>query len=142
MFLIETAPAGAIEVWCGGLWRNYSDGVRLLTLGPSQRIDVDVPVVALSEEPGTTMGGIGAELDDAILIPQLADVQSGGPASAAGFQNGDVIITVDGASVTELSPDGVWRLLISRPPGTKVKVGATRAGKVVNGEITLGAAPL
>ncbi|MBL0218935.1 MAG: PDZ domain-containing protein [Myxococcales bacterium] len=34
-------------------------------------------------------------------------VQSTGPAATAGFQNGDVITSVEGASVTELAPRGV-----------------------------------
>jgi S1-C subfamily serine protease len=140
-FVIAAAPAGQIVVSCGGLWRNYSDGARLVTLAPAQRADLDVPVVAWSEEPGTTLGGIGAELEDRVLVPQLVRVQPAGPAGTGGFHDGDLVVTVDGASVTELSPHGVWALIVNRSPGTKVKLGVTRAGKSVTGEITLGDAP-
>jgi S1-C subfamily serine protease len=68
-------------------------------------------------------------------------VQPHGPAAVAGFLEGDVIVTVDAASVSELSPRGVWVLIVNRPPGTKVKLGVTRAGKTVTGEVTLGEAP-
>jgi len=140
-FLIAAAPAGPIAVSCDGLWRNYSDGLRLITLRSAERADLDIPVVAWSEEPGTTMGGLGAELDPRVLVPRLVRVQPGGPAAVAGLQEADVIITVDAASVTELSARGVYILIINRPPGTKVKLGVTRAGKTVTGEVTLGEAP-
>ena len=140
-FLIDGAPAGPIAVWCDGLWRTYSDGMRLVTLAPSQRSDIDVPVVAWSEEPGTTLGGPGFELDRTVLVPQIVNVQPKGSAALAGFQQGDIIVSLDGASVSELSTRGVWVLLINRPPGSKVKIGAMRAGKPFNGEIVLGEAP-
>ncbi len=140
-FSIAAAPAGEIAVSCDGLWRNYSDGLRLITLQPAQRTELDVPVVAWSQEPGTTLGGFGAALDPLALVPRLVHVQPGGPSAAAGLQEGDVIVSVDAASVTELSPRGVFVLLVNHPPGTKVKLGVTRAGKTVTGEITLGDAP-
>lgn len=40
-----------------------------------------------------------------------------------------------------LSPRGAHVLIINRPPGTKVKLGVTRASKIVTGEVTLGEAP-
>jgi uncharacterized GH25 family protein len=137
-FLISTAPAGQISIWCDGLWRNYSNGLRLITLQPSQRVDVGVPVVAWSVEPGTTLGGLGAELDPRVLVPRLVAVAPRGPAAVAGFQDGDIIVAVEGASVTELSPRGVWTLIVNRAPGSRVKLGATRAGKTVSGEVVLG----
>ena len=140
-FVIATAPAGPISLSCDGLWRNYSDGLRMITLQPGKRSDIDVPVVALSEEPGITLGGIGADFDPSVLVPRLLRVQPGGPAAIAGFQNGDVITTVDGTSVAELSPNGVWTLIVNRAPGTKIKLVATRGGKSVAGEIALGEAP-
>jgi RNA polymerase sigma factor (sigma-70 family) len=139
-FLMAAAPAGQIAIWCDGLWQNYSNGLRLITLSPSQRTDIDVPVVAWSEEPGTTLGGFGAEFDPRILVPRLVSVKPGGPAAAAGLQDGDVIVAVDGASVTELSPRGAWTLIINRAPGSKVKVTVSRAGKTVVGEVVLGPA--
>lgn len=140
-FLIASAPAGSIAISCDGLWRNYSDGLRLVTLQAGQRIDLDVPVVAWSEEAGTTIGGFGAQIDPSALVPRLVRVQPKGPAATAGFQDGDVITSVDAASVTELSPRGVYILIANHPPGTKVKLAVTRAGKPVTGEITLGERP-
>lgn len=135
---LDGAPAGEIAIWCDGLWRSYANGLRLITLQPSQRADLDVPVVG--DEPGITLGGLGADFDFRVLVPRLVAVAPGGPAAAAGFRDGDVIVEVDRAAVTELSPRGVKVLIVNRPPGTRIRIGAVRDGKPVSGEIVLGAA--
>lgn len=141
-FLITGAPAGQIAVACDGLRNSYTDGLRLITLQPSQRVDLDVTVVEWSEVGGVRiLASMGADVDGLALVPRLARVQPGGPAALAGFLDGDLIATVDNASVSELSPDGVQILIMSRPPGTKVKLGVTRGAKTVSGELTLAEAP-
>ncbi len=85
---------------------------------------------------------MGAEIDEVAQVPRVVRVKPGGPAALAGFLDGDVIVSVDGVSVTELSPGGVQIVLVNRPPGSKVKVGVTRGAKTVTGEITLREAPL
>jgi len=136
-FSISSAPAGDIVVYCYGLWRLYSDGLRLITLQASQSADVDVPVVAWADT-AHTLASFGADFDYQVLVPRFIRVRPGGPAATAGFQDGDVIGSVDGVSVTNLSPTGVRSLISNRPPGSKVKLGVTRAGKSVSGELTLG----
>jgi hypothetical protein len=140
-FLIAAAPAGTLSVRCDGLWRNYSDGLRLITLQPAQRADIDVRVVGIKDDPVTVIGGFGADFDERLLVPRLVRVQPGGPAAVAGLLEGDQVITIDAASVSELSLRGVWLLIINRPPGAKVKIGVTRGSKTVNAELTLGEAP-
>jgi RNA polymerase sigma factor (sigma-70 family) len=139
-FLLDAAAAGEIAIWCDGLWRSYANGLRLLTLQASQRVDLDVPVVAWSDEPGITLGGLGADFDFRVLVPRLVAVAPGGPAATAGFRDGDVVVEVDGSAVTELSPRGVRVLIVNRPPGTRIRLGALRDGKPVSGEVVLGAA--
>ena len=139
-FIIAAAPAGPIAILCDGLWRTYSEGLRLVTAQPAQRIDVDVPVVRWSDDVIALRSNLGAELDPGVLVPRLVHVAPNGPAATARFADGDVIVSVDGASVTELSPDGVFGLLVYRAPGTKVRVSAMRGATTVSGEITLGEA--
>lgn len=136
-FSLAAAPGGEIAVSCDGLWRNFSTGVRAVTLQPGQRLDVDVPVVALTEEPGITLASLGAGFDPAVLVSRLVGLQPRGPAASAGFAEGDVIVAVDGAGVTELSPNGVWSLIVNRPPGSRVALRALRGGKTINGEVVL-----
>ena len=136
-FLLD-APVGDIAVWCDGLWSQYSDGLRVLSLSPNQRVDLDVPVVGWSQGVSWTMSGLGAELDERLLVPAFMRVTPRGPAALAGFADGDVITNVDGVAVTDLSPRGVLVLIVNRAPGTKVKVVAMRGDKSVSGEVTLG----
>ena len=133
------APVGDIAVSCRGLWTLYSDGLRATTLAPAQRLELDVPVVAWKEQPWT-LGGLGADIDLRVIVPRFMQVRAGGPVARAGFSDGDVITSVDGASVAELSPGGVWVLLVNRAPGSRVKIEATRAGKTIAGEAVLGPA--
>jgi S1-C subfamily serine protease len=65
-------------------------------------------------------------------------VQPGGPAASAGLQDGDIVIAIDGASVSELSPLGAWVLITSRPPGTTVKVTVRRGAKSLAASLILG----
>jgi hypothetical protein len=138
-FSITSAPAGDIAVSCNGLWRLYSDGLRLITLQMTQSTDVDVPIVAWADT-AHTVASFGAKLDYQVLVPRFIGVRPGGPAATGGFQDGDVIVSVDGVSVTNLSPTGVWILISNRPPGSKVKLGVTRGEKSITGEMTLGEA--
>lgn len=140
-FVITAAPAGSITVACDGLWRNYSDGQRLITLSPGQRADLEVPVVAIAGEAGAIIAGFGADFDPQLLVPRVVRVVPGGPAAVAGLLEGDVVTTVDNMAVPELSVRGVWMAIVNRPVGSKVKIGATRAGKPIAVEITLGNAP-
>jgi uncharacterized GH25 family protein len=134
-FLINGAPTGDIAISCDGPGA-YTEGLRLVTLQASQRIDIEVPLVPRWIGPA---GSIGARPDTSALVGRLVSVQPGGPAAVAGFVDGDVIVSVDGASVTELSPEGVWVFVVNRAPGTKIKITVTRAGKTISGEVTLAA---
>ena len=115
-FSIDAAPAGDIAVYCYGLWRIYSDGVRMITL--QQTADVDLPVVAWSDD-AHTLAGLDAMFDFQMLVPRLMQVRPGGVAATAGLQDGDVVIAVDGVSVTNLAVDGVEILIRNRAPGSK-----------------------
>ena len=140
-FTITAAPAGTISVACDGLWRNYSDGLRMITLAAGQRTDLDVKVVELLGAPTTVFAGLGADFDPQLLVPRVVRVQPGGPAAAAGLLEGDLVIAVDDAPVTELSTRGVWLAILNRQPGSKVKIGVTRGGKTISADVTLGNVP-
>jgi RNA polymerase sigma factor (sigma-70 family) len=137
-FVISPAPAGAITVACGGLWRLYSDGLRLIELTPDQRAEIDVPVVAWRGDVAVPTAGFGAELERGVLIPRLTRVRPGGAAARAGFADGDRVVAVDGADVTALSPHGVHILIANRPPGETVDVTVTRGGRRITGALELG----
>lgn len=136
-FTLADAPAGEIVVACAGLWRAYSDGLRLIELTPGAQAAIDVPVVALPGDVMAEIGGFGAEIDLTGFVPLLSQVRPGGPAANAGFQNNDRVIAVDGASVTALSPRGVRMLITDHPPGTSVRLTVTRGGTTITRDLIL-----
>ncbi len=69
----------------------------------------------------------------------VGDVSKGGPAQAAGMQNGDVVLAVDGKQV-----EGVRELQLmvaAKPPGTDVSVKLLRDGKEKVITVKLGERP-
>ncbi|KAB2888683.1 MAG: PDZ domain-containing protein, partial [Kofleriaceae bacterium] len=137
-FELSPVAAGDVAISCWMPGSSYSDGLRLVTLAPSGRLEVDVPIVRIREDPTRPIGGIGADFDPQSLVPRLYRVLPRGPAGAAGLAEGDVITAVDGTSVTELSPRAVWWLLIDRPPGTTVLVSARRGGRTLTVNLVIG----
>jgi RNA polymerase sigma factor (sigma-70 family) len=137
-FELPAVAAGELAVACWTAGSTYTDGLRLVTVAPSQRLEIDVPVVAIRQDPTLTIGGVGADFDRQSLTPRLFRVAPRGPAGAAGLADGDVITAVDGASVTELSPRSVWFLLIYHPPGTTVPVTARRGARSFTVNLVIG----
>ena len=137
-FELAAVPAGDLAIVCWNQGGLYTSGIRLVTAETSQHLAVDVPVVKIRQDVSSPLGGLGAEFDAQTFIARLYRVQPGGPAASAGFQDGDIVTAVDGASVTELSPMGVRFLIINRPPGTAIKVTVRRADQTVTANVTLG----
>ncbi len=137
-FDLAAVPAGDIAIACWNPGWVFTDGLRLVTVKPTEHLDIDVPVVRVQQDVAVPLGGIGADIDPQSLVARLYRVRPGGPAAAAGLREGDVVIAVDGASVTALSPRGIRFLIASRPPGTTVKVTVRRGDETVTGGLVLG----
>ncbi|MHB1389701.1 MAG: S1C family serine protease [Thermoleophilia bacterium] len=69
----------------------------------------------------------------------ISDVQTGGPAQAAGLQKNDVIIKIDDQDITRM--EDVTGILITRKPGDKVNVTYVRGGDTLKVEFALGTRP-
>jgi RNA polymerase sigma factor (sigma-70 family) len=136
-FLLD-APVGDIAVMCDGLWSLYSDGLRMITLPSTQRLDVEVPVVAWARGAPWTIAGFGGDFDQSVLVPRLTSVSPQGSAAAAGLADGDIVTAVDDTSVTQLSLLGTWVLIVNRAPGSKVKLTVTRGDRSLSAEVVLG----
>lgn len=136
-FELSPIAAGelAVACWASG---SYSDGLRLITVRRGDRLELDVPVVRLQQDPLLPIGGIGADLDRLSLVPRLYRTMPRGPAATAGLQDGDVITAIDSKSVTELSPHAARLLLIYHPPGTSVPVTVRRGTRTLSATIVLG----
>lgn len=137
-FELTPIAAGDLAVQCWASGSTYTDGLRLVTVAPSQRLEVDVPVVAIRQDPLMPIGGIGADLDPQSLTPRLYRVMPRGPAATAGLADGDVITAIDNKSVTELSARGAWFVLIYHSPGTTVPISVRRGARTITVNLVIG----
>lgn len=137
-FELSPVAAGDITVSCWASGSTYTDGLRLITVAPSQRLDVDVPVVAIRQNPLMPIGGVGADLDPQSLTPRLFRVMPRGPAAIAGLADGDIITAIDNKSVIDLSPRAVWFVLIYHAPGTTVPITVRRGARSITVNLVMG----
>jgi S1-C subfamily serine protease len=84
---------------------------------------------------GTAFLGVNLTTDAYSGAPLVAGVVSGGPAEAAGLQQGDTITAIDGVAVS--SPAEITSLLLEKQPGDTVAV-TTQNGTLT---VTLGSGP-
>jgi serine protease Do len=87
--------------------------------------------------------GDGAVLDDQGNVVgrgiRIREIQEGGPAAAAGLLAGDVILTIDGNSITSF--DVLRSVVSSKKPGEAVAVRYFREGSTADTTVTLGEMP-
>jgi putative serine protease PepD len=70
---------------------------------------------------------------------EVQEVTPGGPAQRAGLRSGDVVLSVDGRTVSE--PDDITDALDGSEPGDSVTVEVERDGGREQFDITLGTRP-
>ena len=70
---------------------------------------------------------------------EVQGVTPGGPAAAAGLRAGDVVVSVDGALVSD--PDDLSRIVSGLEPGDEVEVEVRRDGGRRTFDIELGRRP-
>lgn len=70
------------------------------------------------------------------LSTKISEVLPDSPAAKAGLQAGDVLLAIDGRSVTELDPDSASALLDNHAPGA-MSLSVQRAGAPINVTLTL-----
>jgi carboxyl-terminal processing protease len=71
--------------------------------------------------------GIGIELKTSVGQLEVIRVISGGPASEEGIQPGDLVLSVDGQTIPEITPDQAADMLRG-PDGSQLRITITRAG--------------
>jgi serine protease Do len=126
--------------------------------GGSVGIGFDIPaetvktvVAQLKDHGQVTRGWIGvqiqpvtADIADSLGLKKaegalVSEPQNGSPAAKAGIVAGDVITTVDGASVKDAHT--LARKIGTMAPGTSVKLGVLRDGSEKNVTLSLGTLP-
>lgn len=112
---------------------------------------VKTVVGQLKDQGKVTRGWIGvqiqpvtADIADSLGLKQargalVAEPQEGSPAAKAGIKSGDVIVSLNGESVSDAR--ALARRISSMAPGTSVKIGIIRDGKDQDLSLTLGELP-
>jgi serine protease Do len=126
--------------------------------GGSVGIAFDIPaetvktvIAQLKDRGAVTRGWIGVqiqpvtgEIADSLNLKTargalVAEPQSGSPAQKAGIKAGDVIVSVNGETVTDAR--NLARRISALSPGTSVKLGIVRSGREETLTLTLGELP-
>jgi serine protease Do len=126
--------------------------------GGSVGIAFDIPaetvkavIAQLKDRGAVTRGWIGvqiqpvtSEIADSLSMKNargalVAEPQSGSPAQKAGIKAGDVIVSVNGETVTDAR--NLARRISALAPGTSVKLGIIRNGREETLTLTLGELP-
>jgi hypothetical protein len=115
-----TTSGGEINILCIGAGTSAS---RNITVARDGTTTVDIYSVMPTPNPGTI--DVGIEW----IQPRLTTVTKGGAADLAGLVTGDLIIAVDGVSVSELGNGSIMQLINQRPPGTKAILTITRGSE-------------
>jgi hypothetical protein len=134
-FEIDDAPAGAIAAQCMGTGDSYSNGRCELTAAPGQEAQCEVPVVKIA--PDVPWGAIGAQIMPGPMPARFMNVTPKGVADRAGILVGDIVSSIDGASVTMLTPMGVSAVLFHRAIGSTAHLTLARGDRSVNADVTL-----
>jgi serine protease Do len=112
---------------------------------------VKVVVAQLKDHGAVTRGWIGvqiqpvtSEIADSLSLKNargalVAEPQSNSPAQKAGIKAGDVIVSVNGETVTDAR--NLARRISAMAPGTSVKLGIIRGGREETLTLTLGELP-
>ena len=134
-FEIDDAPAGAIAVQCMGTGDSYSNGRCELTAAAGQEAQCEVPVVKIA--PDVPWASIGAQIMPGPMPARFMNVTPKGVADRAGILPGDILSSIDGASVTKLTPMGANVVLLHRAIGSTAHLALTRGDHSVNADVTL-----
>lgn len=100
---------------------------------PSGLLSALLLLAALAE------GWLGVYLDPDSTRPRVIERIPGSPAAEAGFEVGDLVLSVDGARVG--TREDLIAAVRARAPGTRVRFGVRREGKEIELVATLGERP-
>ncbi|MDB4971123.1 MAG: hypothetical protein JWN44_6812 [Myxococcales bacterium] len=134
-FVLEGAPTGDISVWCVPSTQFWSNGRVDLTVAGGQDATCAVPVVKTN--PDLPMPVLGAVIEPGVIPARFSLVEPNGVADHAGIHNGDVIVAIDGANVTKLTPMGVATVIMQHPIGSTVHFGLARGGQTAQADLVL-----
>lgn len=136
-FVLEGAPTGDIAVWCFPSTQYWSNGRADLTL-PSSQADANCDVPVVKTNPDAPPPNFGGSIDPGSMPARFGIVDPNGPAGRAGIRAGDIVVSIDSANVTKLTPMGVLTIFANHSTGGTMKLGLTRGSQTVGADLTIG----
>jgi S1-C subfamily serine protease len=128
-----TAPLGKVRVFC------FSPGGGMSVAGTDVEVTTQAPAVAqvyaVANKFGATPGDAGFKIRPIVLPLVVNDVAPSGPAATQGMKAGDILVTIDGASLQGLLPMGAGFLIGNHKPGSVVIIGVERNGTALTFKI-------
>jgi RNA polymerase sigma factor (sigma-70 family) len=122
-----TAPVGMARLMCFSADGSFSVAGIDIKVAPSGVTKASLAAVRVTPPPSD----VGFKIRPMALPLTIAAVEPASPAAAAGLKVGDVLLTIDGASVAGLIPSGAMTLAWNHKPGTTIVLGVERGGKPV-----------
>jgi hypothetical protein len=134
-FQLDDVPAGAVAIACDGKPYYWTNGRTDLTLTTGQNATCDVPVVKFNRDGA--FASMEAQIQPGPMPARIMTVTPRGPADRAGVRVGDIVSTVDGASVTRLTPQGVFFVIGQRAIGSTMRLGLTRGDQSMTMDVVM-----
>jgi membrane-associated protease RseP (regulator of RpoE activity) len=137
---VVNAPLGRVRVVCfsptpaplspAGMDIDVTSGTR-----------PKVSVFSVRATLGGPPGDVGFSITPDMLPVTVSQVLANSPAAVAGIHAGDQLVTIDGASLQGVLPDGALFLLANHRPGSTVTLGISRGGTAQTLKVTVGGRP-
>jgi S1-C subfamily serine protease len=135
-----SAPVGRVRVFCfppnGGAFTGAGTDLDV-----TSATTANANVFSVRATYGNTPSDAGFMLNPLVLPLTVSQVVPTGPAAGAGLHPGDQVVTIDGASLEGVSPDGAMVLVANHQPGTGVTLGVERGGVAQTIKVIVGKQP-
>jgi hypothetical protein len=124
---LDPAPAGNVTIACIAPSFQISPPSVELRLAPLGTASVKLYTVEAKEGGG--YGTAGMSFDWQVTAPRVIAVAPNSSAAKVGILPGDLVVAVDGVSVTELNGAAMMLMIDDHPIGTNVVVTITRGAE-------------
>ena len=119
------APVGSVRVFCF-MPESMTVSAAGADVDVSPSSEPNVGLVAVRATYGAAPGTAGFSLNPGMLPITVALVDPHGPAAAAGLVAGDHLVTIDGASLQGMLPQGAMTMIMNHHAGSTIVLGVER----------------
>ena len=135
-----SSPLGKVRIFCFARG-DSSLSVAGIDIEVTSQATATAEVYAVRNKYGASPGDVGLQIRPTQLPLVVNNVRSGSGAAAQGVKVGDVVTSIDGATLAGVLPNGATVLISNHKPGTTVTVGLDRGGTPLTVKLPVVAAP-